>query len=88
LSIQILKVARSFVKSMDGDATAMNIIRTVISLAHSFNLAVVAEGVETDRQVTLLRQLGCDQFQDYLFSKPVPAEELAHVFTADNRGYT
>jgi len=83
LPIQILKVDRSFVKSMEGDATAMNIIRTVISLAHSLNLAVVAEGVETDGQVALLRQLGCDQFQGYLFSKPVPAEELAQVLTAD-----
>jgi len=79
LPIQILKVDRSFVKSMDGDATAMNIIRTVVSLAHSLRLAVVAEGVETDRQVALLRELGCDQFQGYLFSKPVPAEGLAQL---------
>jgi EAL domain-containing protein (putative c-di-GMP-specific phosphodiesterase class I) len=64
---------------MDGDATAMNIIRTVISLAHSLNLAVVAEGVETDRQVALLRQLACDQFQGFLFSKPVSAEDLAQL---------
>lgn len=79
LPIQTLKVDRSFVKSMEDDATAMNITRTVISLAHSLNLAVVAEGVETDRQVALLRQLGCDQFQGYLFGKPVPAEDLARL---------
>jgi diguanylate cyclase (GGDEF)-like protein/PAS domain S-box-containing protein len=81
LPVQLLKVDRSFVKSMDGDATAMNIIRTIISLAHSLGLAVVAEGVETDRQVALLQKLGCDQLQGYLFSKPLPAEGLAQLLT-------
>ncbi|MEK7827847.1 MAG: EAL domain-containing protein, partial [Thermodesulfobacteriota bacterium] len=48
----------------------------IISLAHSLELKVVAEGVETEEQANLLRLLKCDEFQGYLFSRPVPAEEI------------
>jgi EAL domain-containing protein (putative c-di-GMP-specific phosphodiesterase class I) len=54
-------------------------VRSVISLAHSLRLHVVAEGVETEEQMALLRQLKCDQAQGYLLSHPVPVEEVAGV---------
>lgn len=76
LPVELLKIDRSFVKAMDGDSTAQNIVRTIVSLAHSLNLEVVAEGVETGRQLEILQRLGCDQVQGYLFSKPLPADEL------------
>jgi len=51
-------------------------VSTIINLAHSFKLNVVAEGVETQEQSRLLRLLGCDEMQGYLFSKPLPRAEF------------
>ena len=79
LPVETLKIDRSFVKAMDDDPTARTLVQTIISLAHSLRLQVVAEGVETERQAELLRELQCDQMQGYLFSKPLPAEALAKL---------
>ena len=76
LPVQTLKIDRSFVKSMGDDATARTLVHTMVSLAHSLALKVVAEGVETEDQAMLLRDFGCDQMQGYLFSKPLPAQAL------------
>jgi EAL domain-containing protein (putative c-di-GMP-specific phosphodiesterase class I) len=54
----------------------MSIVMTIIALAHSLNLRVVAEGVETDQQARLLKLLKCDEAQGYLFSRPLPADEM------------
>ena len=54
----------------------MTLVSTIISLAHSLQLKVVAEGVETEEQAKLLRLLRCDEMQGYLFSKPLPLDEL------------
>ena len=69
----------SFVKAMDQDATARTLVATIISLAHSMQLKVAAEGVETEQQAEILRELQCDQMQGYLFSKPLPAEALTKL---------
>lgn len=53
----------------------------MISLAHAMRLKVVAEGVETEDQATMLRLLRCDQMQGYLFSKPVPLEQFSPLLT-------
>ena len=53
-----------------------NIVAMIVSLAHTLGLKVIAEGVEDDEQVRLLRDLGCDQIQGYLVSRPVPPEEI------------
>lgn len=77
LPVQILKVDRSFVATMlENDAT-MTLVRAVVSLAHSLNLDVVAEGVETQEQMLALREIGCDQIQGYYAGRPVPAGVLA-----------
>ena len=55
---------------------SLNIVNSVISLAHSLKLRVVAEGVETEDQAELLGDLGCDQLQGYLVSQPLPAGEI------------
>jgi diguanylate cyclase len=55
----------------------MTLVQTIISLAHSLRLKVVAEGVETDEQAKFLHLLRCDQMQGYLFSKPVPKDAIA-----------
>jgi len=77
LPVDALKVDRSFVVKMTQDANAMAIVSTIINLAHSFRLKVVAEGVDAEDQFKLLRLLRCDEIQGFLFHKPMPEEEFA-----------
>jgi diguanylate cyclase (GGDEF)-like protein/PAS domain S-box-containing protein len=74
LPVDTVKVDRSFVVDMTTGPSGLSLMSTIISLAHSLNLKVVAEGVETDEQSRLLRLLGCDEMQGFVFSKPVPSE--------------
>jgi diguanylate cyclase (GGDEF)-like protein/PAS domain S-box-containing protein len=76
LPVQMLKIDRSFIVAMLEDPTATTLVQTIISLAHSLRLKVVAEGVETEEQATMLRLLRCNEMQGYLFSKPLPIEEV------------
>jgi diguanylate cyclase (GGDEF)-like protein len=76
LPVETLKIDRAFIVKMTQEPNASMLVQTMISLAHSLRLKVVAEGVETEEQANLLRLLRCDQMQGYLFSKPLPAEEL------------
>jgi len=76
LPINSLKIDRSFIMQMSKGPEQMAIVSTVISLARALNLKVVAEGVETEEQATLLRLLRCDEAQGYLFGRPVPPEEM------------
>jgi EAL domain-containing protein (putative c-di-GMP-specific phosphodiesterase class I) len=74
LPIDELKIDRSFVLAMNQDAAAAVIVRSVVNLAHSLDLGVVAEGVERREIYERLRMLGCDQVQGHLIGKPMPAE--------------
>lgn len=74
LPVDTLKIDRSFIIAMTAGADGLALVSTIISLAHSLKLKVVAEGVETEEQSRLLRLLSCDEIQGYLFSKPVPGE--------------
>jgi EAL domain-containing protein (putative c-di-GMP-specific phosphodiesterase class I) len=76
LPVETLKIDRSFVITMLEDPNTTTLVHTMITLAHSFHLKVVAEGVESEEQANMLRLLGCDQMQGYLFSKPLPVEAL------------
>lgn len=76
LPIDVLKIDRSFITPLGSDH-ANAIVRAIIAMAHSLDLSVVAEGVETERQLSILRMLGCDIGQGYLYSKPLPAEAFA-----------
>ena len=80
LPLDALKIDRSFVMRMTEDPQEMTIITTIISLAHSLDLAVVAEGVETGDQARLLRLVRCDEIQGYLVGKPQPAGEVSNQF--------
>lgn len=74
--VQCVKVDHSFVKDIPSDASDLAITRAIVAMAHSLSLKVVAEGVETPEQLNALRQMGCDQYQGYYFSKPVTLEHV------------
>ena len=76
LPVTSLKIDRSFVIEMTEGPQGLAIVSTIINLAHTLKLKVVAEGVETEEQSKLLKLLSCDEMQGYLFSKPIPAEQL------------
>jgi diguanylate cyclase (GGDEF)-like protein len=76
LPVQTLKIDRSFIITMLKDPAAMTLVSTIISMAHSLRLKVVAEGVDSEDQASALRRLGCDQMQGFLFSKPLPFNEM------------
>ncbi len=78
--LDIVKVDRMFVEELGGGPEGEEIVSAVISLAHALGLKVVAEGVETVEQLDVLRALRCDFAQGYLFSRPLPAEELQAGF--------
>lgn len=77
-----LKIDRSFVIDMTAGPEGLALVSTIINLAHSLKLKVMAEGVETEEQSRLLRLLECDEMQGYLFSKPVPGEIFETRFLA------
>jgi diguanylate cyclase (GGDEF)-like protein/PAS domain S-box-containing protein len=78
--VQALKIDRAFVRDLGTDADSEAIIRSILSLAHGLKLRVIAEGVESERQLDFLRRLSCDEYQGYLFSKPVEANEVLEFF--------
>jgi predicted signal transduction protein with EAL and GGDEF domain len=74
--IDKLKIDRSFISDLTTSADAAAIVKTIISLAHSLRLKVVAEGVETAEQLQQLRAFGCDQYQGYYRSAALPPGEI------------
>jgi diguanylate cyclase len=77
LPIDVMKVDRAFVQDLSDDPSALAVTRAILTLAQALGKHTVAEGIETQAQADTLRQLGCDEFQGFLFSKPVPAKEFA-----------
>jgi diguanylate cyclase len=74
-----LKIDRSFVVDLPGRRADVAIVRTVIELGRSLGMSVTAEGVETNAQLDCLRQLHCDHYQGFLFSKPLPADRFGEL---------
>jgi diguanylate cyclase (GGDEF)-like protein/PAS domain S-box-containing protein len=71
-----VKIDRSFIKDLPGDSDDAAITQAIIAMAHSLRLKVIAEGVETEQQLSFLRAHGCDEMQGYYFSKPLPETEF------------
>ncbi len=74
--IQQLKIDHSFVRDVPADADDSAIVRAVVTMAHGLGLRVTAEGVENERQLSFLREVGCDAVQGYYFREPAPASEI------------
>ncbi len=76
LPMDFLKVDRTFVRDMIVDEQDAAIVRSTITLAHSLDMKVIAEGVEDRATLDMLREMGCDMVQGYHLSKPLPLDEL------------
>ncbi|MDN3378378.1 MULTISPECIES: EAL domain-containing protein [unclassified Pseudoalteromonas] len=81
--IDVLKIDRSFVTDIGVDNGDEAIIESTLTLAKSLGKECVAEGVETKQQLTFLRALGCNMFQGYLFSKPIPGDDVTALLAKD-----
>ena len=81
LPLDALKIDRAFVAAMTESTEAVAIVSAIVNLAKALGMFVVAEGVETEEQAARLQALGCDEAQGFLFSRPVPAHELAMALT-------
>jgi diguanylate cyclase (GGDEF)-like protein len=78
--LDALKIDQAFVRNITQDQGDAAITKAIVAMAHSFGMTVIAEGVETTAQLDFLKSLGCEEFQGYLFSKPVPADEAVRCF--------
>ena len=76
LPIDILKIDKSFINDVTINPDDAALVMTIITLAHNLNLKVVAEGVETEEQLNFLHRLKCDEWQGYLYSRPVPTDDF------------
>ena len=76
LPLSQLKIDQSFVRDIATNINDESIVRTIVAMAHSLNMDVIAEGVETDEQRQILLKNGCTHYQGYLFGKPVPIERF------------
>ncbi len=83
--LDTLKIDRAFVREMVADRKDGAVVRAVIDLAHGIGLRVIAEGVETEEQREILRALGCDGMQGFLFCRPIPPEELRALLEREER---
>jgi EAL domain-containing protein (putative c-di-GMP-specific phosphodiesterase class I) len=75
-SIDEIKIDRSFVVDLETDNRERALVQAIISLGHALAIEVVAEGVETTTQASILGEMGCDTLQGYLFAKPMPADDF------------
>ncbi len=81
--IEELKIDRSFLKGIPDDGDDAAIATAIIQMAHTLGLTVVAEGVETEAQLAFLLDRGCDEYQGFLYSRAVPADEWSSLFEHD-----
>ena len=80
-----IKVDKSFIQSVETSAHAAAIIKSTLLLGRSLNIPVLAEGVETERQLEFLREEGCDSVQGFLFGKPMPHGDVSRIISAENQ---
>ena len=81
-ALDILKIDRSFVTDMLNNSESEEIVKTILSLGRNLRMKVVAEGVETGEQMTLLKSLGCEFAQGYLFARPLDSAAIAQTLVA------
>ena len=82
LAVKYLKIDRSFITNLDANPRHLAVVSTILSLARSFNMIAIAEGVETQAELRELLRLGCPQFQGFIAAKPMPAAEFRSLITS------
>ncbi len=85
LPVDTLKIDQSFLRDLHVPAGSLSVVQTIVSLAHSMNLAVVAEGVQTNEDLELLRAAGCDKVQGYLFGESLKRPEAEQLLASKDR---
>ena len=83
-TIDSLKIDISFINNITTDADDVAIVSAIIAMAHAMNVKVIAEGVENNEQLNILRELGCDEIQGYIYSRAKPAEEATALLKLNN----
>ena len=83
LPMDTLKIDRSFVSSLDTDAPDREIVRLILALGSAMGVSIIAEGIEQEEHVRVLREMGCDMGQGYLFSRPVDARRAGELVEGD-----
>jgi EAL domain-containing protein (putative c-di-GMP-specific phosphodiesterase class I) len=78
-----IKIDRSFVRDMDRNEGARKLVKAIVDVAHAFGIRTVAEGVETERELDVLRSLGCDFAQGYLLGRPMAAAAFLQLISAE-----
>jgi diguanylate cyclase (GGDEF)-like protein/PAS domain S-box-containing protein len=78
----VVKIDRSFIANLEGSVHTQKIVRSVMDMANSLDLQSIAEGIETPAQLELIRELGCELGQGFLFSRPVPPHEISAMLAA------
>jgi diguanylate cyclase (GGDEF)-like protein/PAS domain S-box-containing protein len=81
-----IKIDRSFVQALTADASALSLVQTIVAMGHNLDLLVTAEGVETEHQLNLLRQEGCDEVQGFLLGRPMPPDDIEDYLRANQWG--
>lgn len=82
LPVDTIKIDQSFIATLGAESRSLSIVRAIALLGHAVGLHVTAEGIENLRQLDLLRQVGVDSGQGYLFSTPLSAEDFARTLAA------
>jgi diguanylate cyclase (GGDEF)-like protein/PAS domain S-box-containing protein len=83
--VSTLKIDKSFIKNLSVEPKALTIARAIVSMAHGIGIKTVAEGVENVEQLAFLRDMGCDQIQGYIFSRPLPEDEMADLIATGKK---
>ena len=84
--LDVLKIDRSYIRGIPGSSDDTAIVGAMVAMAHQLKMSVVAEGIEDEEQLETLRAMGCDEFQGFLVSPPVPSEEFRELIDADLPG--
>jgi EAL domain-containing protein (putative c-di-GMP-specific phosphodiesterase class I) len=87
LPLNQIKIDQSFVRDISTDPNDAAIVKTIVAMAKSLDLEIIAEGVESEAQLAFLKNCGCNAFQGYLFGKPMPIEQFEASFVSGVKGY-